>query len=331
LNLRDYLFSPKNYVPLLLLIVAFLFPLVIRSPYILHVMIMLYLTALLAEAWNIVGGYAGQMSFGHTVFFGLGAYTSTLMFMWWRTSPWFGLVAGAIIAAISCSVLIPSLRLTGPFFALVSLATGETFRYIMLNLDTITLGPRGILIPFEGPSIIILQFVSKAPYYYIVLSLLLITIFITYMIEKSKPGTYFVAIREDQDAARSLGVDLFRYKLIAITTSAFFTGLAGVFYAQYQLYIDPYHFFSMNISVEMVVTTIFGGAGTVAGPIIGAVILAPISEVLRAELGGTYVGVHLIIYSILLIVTIIFQPGGVITHVKEVYASILKVLPQKHE
>jgi len=286
------------------------FPLVFKKPFPQRMMILIFMNALLAEAWNILGGYAGQVSLGHAVFFGLGAYTSSFMLIQWGITPWLGMVVGILVAVV-VSIIIgyPCFRLGGHYFVIATIAVGEIVAIIFLNWKLMG-GAIGLFLPLQDDSLLHFQFSSKAPYYYIILAMLVVTVLIAYWIEKSKLGFYFRAIKNDPDAARSLGVELTRYKLMAMIISAALTAMAGTFYAQYVLFIDPHTVLPLMLSVQMCLIPVLGGTGTIAGPIIGSIILIPMAEYTRVQLAGKVSGLHLLIYGFLIMVIAVFQPAG---------------------
>ena len=294
----------------ILAIALLAFPLVFKKPFPQRMMILIFMNALLAEAWNILGGYAGQVSLGHAVFFGLGAYTSSFMLIQWGITPWLGMVVGILIAVV-VSIIIgyPCFRLGGHYFVIATIAVGEIVAIIFLNWKLMG-GAIGLFLPLQDDSLLHFQFSSKAPYYYIILAMLVVTVLIAYWIEKSKLGFYFRAIKNDPDAARSLGVDLTRYKLMAMIISAALTAVAGTFYAQYVLFIDPHTVLPLMLSVQMCLIPVLGGTGTIAGPIIGSIILIPMAEYTRVQLAGKVSGLHLLIYGFLIMVIAVFQPAG---------------------
>jgi len=298
---------------ILLVIILASIPSFLKDDYLLHVMIVTFLFSYLAECWNWVGGYAGQLSLGHAAFFGIGAYASTLLFLGSGLTPWIGiLIGGSLAAAFAALIGGLSLRLRGPFFVLFTIATAETLRYSFLTFREITKGAYGLLIPTLRNDPLLFKFLSKEPYYYIVFTMLLISIAVTGIIERSKIGYFLNAIREDQDAAQSIGIDVTKYKVLALMISAFFTALAGTFYAQYFSYICPDDVMTVALSIEIITIAIIGGAGTLWGPVIGGFVLVPISEYLRITLGGTFAGAHLFIYGAVIIIVIIFAPRGLL-------------------
>lgn len=281
------------------------------STTILHLMIIVFFYAYLGQAWNVVGGYAGQFSFGHAAFFGIGAYSSTLLYVNLGISPWIGMWLGGVaglIFGLFCGFLSFRYMLKGPFFALVMLAFAEMLRLIADNWDGVG-AAIGILIPPQGNSLVDFQFLSKTPYYYIMLVMMIASIAVGWLLHHSRLGYYLQAIREDEDAAEALGVNLFRYKMAAMGISAFMTALGGTFYAQYLLYIDPEITFGVSISIEILLRPIVGGAGTIFGPLLGSFILTPLSEISKMLFRG-YTGVHLVFYGLILVLVIIFLPRG---------------------
>lgn len=302
-----------NWLILILLAVFLLaFPRLFTQPFLQRTMILILLWSVLGLAWNLIGGYAGQVSLGHAIFFGLGAYTSTIMFTKWGTSPWIGMVVGAAVAAVVSAVIgWPSFRLAGHYFAIATIAAGEIFAVMFRNWSWAG-GAVGIYLPIiRGDRIVNFQFhQAKQGYYYIILAMLVVTMLITYLIERSRIGYYLKAIREDPDAARSLGIHITRYKLYAMVISAAITAMAGTFYAQFVLYISPNTVFALLLSIQMCLVAILGGTGTLAGPIIGAAILIPMAEYTRVYLAGRAGGLHLVVYGLLIMLISIYQPAG---------------------
>jgi len=285
------------------------------SPYVVHILVLVLFFAYLGTAWNILGGYAGQFSFGHAAFFGLGAYTSTLLLVRAGVSPWLGFWAGGLVAAaFGCFAGSLAFRygLRGPYFALVTLAFAEMLRLIAVNWMGIG-GPMGILIPLPpgGDSWWRLQFREKLPYYYVMLGLLAVALWLTRRLERSRLGYTLAAIRENEDAAEASGVDTRRAKLSAMALSAFLTALGGTFYAQYFSFVDPTLAFGVPVSVEILLRPIVGGPGTLAGPLLGSLVLTPLSELTRWAIRGRP-GVDLMIYGAILVLVITFLPRGLI-------------------
>lgn len=329
--MRKFLFNwpnPQIYFPFALLIFFLLLPLFLPI-YFLHIMITIFIFAFLSAAWNIVGGYAGQLSLGNAAFFGLGAYGAVLFTHYFNIPPWVGGVLIGGLAALFLSLLMGwvCFRLRGPYFAISSLAIGEVMRLLFLHQRKITFGAEGVTVPFKGDSLLYFQFSSKVPYYYIALVLLLLGIYICWKIERSRLGFYLIAINQNQDAAEAIGINSVRTKQIALSLSALLTAIGGVFYAQYIFFIDPDFVFSLGLSIEFALIAIVGGAGSVFGPIIGSFLLRPAMEITNALLGATYMGVHLIVYGGLLITVVLLKPEGLIDWLGKRYKIFLKNLP----
>ncbi|MGB9803998.1 branched-chain amino acid ABC transporter permease [Desulfofundulus sp.] len=286
----------------IVVLIAIALPLVVRAPYVQHIMIMVFIWATLGTAWNLLGGYAGQVSFGHAAFFGLGAYSAGLLIFHLKVSPWWGLVLGPIIAML-VAVPIGALcfRLRGPYFALATLALGEIFRLVFTNWVSLTNGAQGILI--------LNSFATKLPYYFIAFSIWGMSLLIVNRMVKSKLGYYFISIREDQDAAESLGIPTTRYKMFALLPSAFITGLVGAFYMNYIAFIDPHVVFSLSdISIMVILVVMMGGVATLWGPSVGATIYVVLNELFRAWLGPA----NVLAFGIIVCLVILFLPNGVI-------------------
>jgi len=304
----------------LVVIAAFLliFPALFTLPFPQHIMIMIFLYATLAQSWNIIGGYAGQISLGHAVYFGAGAYTSTLLLMKWGVSPWLGMLAGAGLAVgLSQIIGYPCFRLAGHYFAIATIAIGEITQIGMVNWKGGG-GAVGLYLPILEESFANFEFhTTKVPYYYIALGITAITFFVTYLIERSWLGFYFRAIKGDLDAARSLGINIPKYKSIALAISAFFTAVCGTFYAQYVLFIDPESVLPLMLSILICLVAILGGVATVWGPFLGALVLVPLSEFTRTYLGGGGKAIDLMIYGALIVLIARFQAEGFMGWIKK--------------
>jgi branched-chain amino acid transport system permease protein len=310
--------SRRGGVAVVVLLGALLvFPLVFTLPYPRDVMIRIFLYAMLATAWNVLAGYCGQISLGHAVFFGTGAYTSTLLVKqdWlgaWA-NPWLGMLAGALLAALLSQVIgAPVFRLRGHYFAIATIAVGEIVQTIVINWDAIG-GARGLFVPIRRPdSLVNFQFhENKHAYYYVALALLLLALGVTRWIVRSRAGYYFRAIREDQEAAAALGVPVARYKQRAMAISAALTAMGGTFYAQYVFFIDPESVLPLSLSILICLVAVLGGVGTLWGPLVGAAILVPLGEITRVQLGGTGKALDLVIYGLLIMIVSVIQPGGI--------------------
>jgi branched-chain amino acid transport system permease protein len=280
-------------------------------PYFLEILISVMLFGYLGAAWNILGGYAGQFSFGHAAFFGIGAYTSTLLFLRLGLTPWLGmLVGGALAAAFGLAAGYLSFRygLRGPYFALVTLAFAEMLRVVAVNTKAVG-SSLGLVIPSREAAPWHFMFGGKLSYYYVILAMALAALWVTWRIERSKLGYALQAIRENEEAAEAAGVDALGMKLRAMAISSFMTALGGTFYAQYFAYIDPAITFGPSVSIQGLLQAIVGGAGTVLGPVLGAFVLTPVSELARALLRGR-AGVDVMLYGAILILVISFLPHG---------------------
>ena len=275
--------------------------------------ILVLMIAQAGVAWNILGGYAGQVSLGHAAFYGIGAYTSTKLLLLFGLSPWLGMLAGGLLAALfALAIGWPCFRLKGHYFAMATIAIAEILQIVVTNWDWLG-GAVGLSLPLAEAGWWGFVFnKSKVPYYYIVLALLVTTMGVSWLIERSYLGYYFRAIKDEPDAARSVGVDLQRYKLIAIAASSFLTALGGTFYAQKELFIDTGSTMATSLSIKIALVAILGGVGTLSGPVIGALILTAIEETTRAMFGGTGRGTDLIIYALLIIGIAVFYPSGVV-------------------
>jgi branched-chain amino acid transport system permease protein len=287
----------------------------------LSVLVFVFFYAYLGQAWNILSGYAGQLSAGHAAFVGIGAYTTAMLAMHAGISPWLGMLAGGALAALSGAVvgfLGFRFGLRGFYFVLLTVAFAEVCRIVALNTDAVG-GAVGLYIPFSGDPWQ-LQFRDNRGYYYVALGLMLAATGIAALVERSRLGAYLVAIREDEDAAEALGVDALRCKLAAIVISAFLTGLGGAFYASYLFSLQPNAVFGIPLSVDIMLRPVVGGAGTLLGPILGSFILTPLAELARAYFARSgLVGVHLVAYGVLLIAVVLFLPRGA-------YPSLARVL-----
>ncbi|MBW1995731.1 MAG: branched-chain amino acid ABC transporter permease [Deltaproteobacteria bacterium] len=293
--------------------------------YFIHLVTTVLLFGYLGVAWNILGGYAGQFSFGHAAFFGVGAFTSTLFQIHMGVNPWAGMFLAGI-AGLLLGMFIGFLTfrygLRGPYFALAMLALAEMLRVLAVEWMTLKY-PLGIILPLKGDSFWDFQFRSKVPYYYIILCMAILVLYLSRIIEDKRIGLYFKAIRENENAAETLGVNTFKYKMVAMAISSFLTAMGGTFYAQYYLTIDEEAAFGVAVSIEILLGPIIGGAGTVFGPILGATILECLSEGSR-NLLGAYSGVHLMLYGAILITVIIFLPKGILGGLQTVLAIFKK-------
>ena len=308
-------------------VIALALPLAVRSATYLHILVLLYLYAYLTTSWNLVGGFAGVLPLGHAAFVGIGAYTSTVLSLQYGISPWLGMVIGGILAAIVGVIIgLPTFKMRGAYFALATIAFAEGIRVIVENIDNlgpITLnGPRGLQIPPLKTGLLNFMFATKEPYYYIILFMLAGVLLLTYVISRSKLGHYLMAGGEEPEAAMALGVNVARAKLIAMAISSFLTAFAGTFWAQFTLYIHPKSVMSLDISFEIAFIALIGGRGSIAGPVLGALLLRPVSDFSRIYFGAKLPGLHLIIFGVVLILVMLYQPRGLQEPLTRVYRSI---------
>jgi branched-chain amino acid transport system permease protein len=293
--------------------VAVLLPLVATGPSAQNTAILMLMTAQLGVAWNLLGGYAGQVSLGHAAFFGCGAYVSTFLLLRFGLSPWLGMLCGAVAAAgLSMVIGWPCFRLRGHYFAMATIAVGEIVQGVVTNWDALG-GAVGLYLPVaEAGWRGLVWNTSKVPYYYVALGLLALTLLVSAAVVRSHVGYYLRAIKDEPDAARSVGISLSRYKLVAIALSSALTAAGGTLYAQKELYIDPGSVLTTSLSIKVALVAILGGVSTLSGPVVGAVILTAIEEGSRRVFGGTGRGTDLVIYGLLIVGVAVFRPAGIL-------------------
>jgi branched-chain amino acid transport system permease protein len=304
------------FISVVLGIVLLAFPLMVRDIYVMQIMTTIFFYAFLGSAWNIVGGYAGALSLGHSMYVGIGAYASAILFLQFGVTPWIGMFVGGFVAMLFGLIIgVPSLRLRGPYFALGSIAFAAILQLWFLDTDTF-LGleiraARGIMLPVLGNAPFKFQFIEKWPYYYIILGFTCVIVLLVYLMHRSKLGFYLAAIRSNPLAAEAIGINVARMKMIAFAASAFFSAIGGAFYAQWILFFNPERLFGADLSFELVFIGIVGGRASVLGPVLGALVLVPLGEFTRSYLaGGKLVGIHLVLYGLALMLAIVFIPQG---------------------
>jgi branched-chain amino acid transport system permease protein len=310
----------KKYLPLLILIALCFVPLLNLSTYVMHILILVLMWSVIGMAWNILGGYTGQVSFGHAAFFGFGAYVAGILYFHLGISAWWGIPACVVILTILSLIIgYICLRLRGAYFALATLALGEICRVTAENLTNFTQGNMGIMIRER-------TWVDKTGYFYIILLIAAVTYLLIKVVIESKWGYYFVAIREDQDAAESMGIDTTFYKTISLCLSGVLTGIAGAFFMNYMGYIDPSVVFPLyDLSITTVMVVMVGGAATYWGPIVGAVIMVFLAEEIRSL---PYIGAaHQTIFGVILILIILFLPNGIVGD----FRKLMKPFQRKKE
>ncbi|HSM89426.1 MAG TPA: branched-chain amino acid ABC transporter permease [Desulfobacterales bacterium] len=329
--------SMYRKMPLVLAgVVAFGLPLVLRSPTYLHILILLYLYAYLTTSWNLVGGFAGVLPLGHAAFVGIGAYTSTVLSLQYGISPWLGMLVGALLSAVVGVIIgLPTFKMRGAYFALATIAFAEGIRVMVENIDYLgplqLNGPRGLQIPPLKLGFWSFMFADKEPYYYIILVMLTGVIALTWFVSRSKLGYYLVAGGEEPEAAQALGVNVARAKLIAMAMSSFLTAFAGTFWAQFTLYSHPKSVMSLDISFEIAFIALIGGRGSIAGPLLGALLLRPVGDFSRIYFGSTLPGLHLIIFGVVLILVMLYQPRGLQEPLTRLYNGAIARLAGKKE
>ena len=302
------------------IVVMLVLPLIVTGSFATDILIRILLFSFIGSAWNLMGGYAKQLSLGHAAFFGLGAYTSTLMQINYGISPWIGMIAGGVVAMLaSLPIGWLCFRLRGPYFTIATISTAQVLMLVFLKFRDFAWGAEGTTIPNLGHAPLMMQFETKRPYYYIALGMLAVALLITAWVERSRIGYYCVAIGEDEDAAEAIGVNAAAIKRQIYMISAFLTAMAGTFYTQYIYFIDPQTAFNFNNSIEAALVSIVGGIGTLWGPVIGTVLLETTSALLQSWLGNSIGGVQLTVYALILMAVILWRPTGIMGFLTERY------------
>ena len=284
-------------------LIALALPIFLQSDYLLQVLFRVFLFAALGLAWNLVGGYAGQLSLGHAAYFGVGAYGLALLGTKAHLNPWLALACGVLLAMI-CALVIGSVsfRLRGPYFCLATIAFTEVLRLIAKNLPDVTGGDVGTAVPLLFGSH------NVRSYYFASVVLTMAAFALTWYVERSRFGYYLMAIREDEDTALSVGVNTAVTKLWALLLSAAITAVAGALYASLFLYIVPDQMFGVELSVEIAILPMLGGAGTLLGPVVGSIVLESASEIFK----NIFKEAHLLIYGVLVVLVVVFLPEGIV-------------------
>src|SRR6516162_5478971 len=317
--------------PLLLLALVIVYPLVLSTPFEQRLGALVLLYAIAASSWNIVGGYAGQVSVGHVVFFGCGAYAAMGAYAHFGLSPLVGLPAGIVLAVTIAAVIgVPTLRLSGHYFSMATIAVAELIRLVVTNTNYL-----GAAVGLSGPpvprNVFDVSFISALPYYYLFLVILAITLLITWWMANSRMGFYLRAIKDSERAARSLGVPASRAKLHAYMLSAGLTSVAGALYAMMFGFVDPESGLGILISVKMLIMAALGGAGMLFGPLVGAAILVPLEEISNSLLGSSGAGLTFVIYGAIIMVIARFQPGGILTLINRQAERRVRPLAKKEQ
>ena len=298
--------------PSVVLALVIAYPLLFSSPFQQRLGALVLLYAIAASAWNIIGGYAGQVSVGHVVFFGCGAYASMAAYTHFALPPLVGIPVGIIVAVTIAAIIGgPTLRLSGHYFSMATIAIAELARLIVTNTEWLGASP-GLSGPAVPRNVFDLSFVSSLPYYYLFLAVLAITLLITWWMTNSRMGFYLRAIKDSERAARSLGAPAARTKLYAYMLSAGLTSVAGALYAMMFGFVDPESGLGILISVKMLIMAALGGAGLLFGPLVGAAILVPRDELSNSWLGGQGAGLTFVVYGAIIVLISRFQPGGLL-------------------
>ncbi|WP_230532382.1 branched-chain amino acid ABC transporter ATP-binding protein/permease [Microvirga roseola] len=304
--------DPRVYCSLAALSLILIVPRIIDSPFVMHVFVTICVFGALSTAWNIVGGYAGQLSLGHTVFYGIGGYTTALLIQHFGLSPWIGMWAGAALSVlVGIGIGYPCFRLRGPFFSLATIAFLEVVRLLAIHFHGLTGGAAGLIVPLNlGWEWMIFR--EKFNYLYIAFGLLLLTLLVSWAIRNSRLGFYLTAVREREDAALAAGVNNTGVKLRAVIVSAALTSLVGSFHAMYMTFLEPATMFSLATAIEIAMFSLIGGLGTVVGPLLGTVLVVPIAELARGWLGASANGLHGFVYGTVLVIITLTLPAGLV-------------------
>jgi branched-chain amino acid transport system permease protein len=292
-------------------------PALVGNSYLQNVLILTLMYAALSQSWNILGGYCGQVSLGHALYFGVGAYVTSVLYVDYGVLPWGGMLAGGVLAALLAMMLgWMCFGLKGHYFSIATLVIAEIALLLVHNWEFVG-GAMGIQWPIGPDSLATLQFArNKLPYFYCVLGLFALTWVITFVVEGSKWGYWWRAVKDNTLAAESLGVTVFRSKMAAAALSAFLTAVGGSFYAAFVAYIDPDSVMHFRFSLLIVLPTVLGGIGTLWGPLVGAAILIPLTELTRSYMGGSGSGLDLIIYGALVMAMAIWRSDGIVGYVQ---------------
>lgn len=319
--------NPRGYVSLLALLLLLAFPLAVQSPFVYHLAIQVCVFAGLAAAWNIVGGFAGQLSLGHAVFYGIGSYTAGLLVAKFGISPWIGMFVGAALSMVAATIIAyPTLRLRGPFFSLATIAFLEVARLLVIYMENWTGGSAGLNVPLQiGLPWMIFR--EKWAYLLVAFGFLVVTLWVSWLVRHSRFGFYLIAVREREDAARAVGVNAVRVKIAAAVISAALTSFIGSFHAMYLTFVEPSAAFSLEMSIQIAMFALIGGLGTVAGPVVGTVMVLPVAELARGWLSAFGNGTHGFVYGVLLVVVVLFIPRGLVGHLGESVLRLIDRLP----
>lgn len=303
---------PRVYVGLMCLALLVIIPVLSNSPFVYHLFVLICVYGALATAWNIVGGFAGQLSLGHAVFYGIGSYAATLLLINFGLTPWLGMLVGALISAlVAVLIAYPTFRLRGPFFALATIAVLEVVKLLTVHQSDWTGGAAGLSVPLNiGFKWLIFR--QKWAYLLVAFGMLLLALWVTWKIRHSRLGFYLVAVREQEFAAPAVGINTVNAKLSAAIISAMLTSIVGSFHAMYLTFIEPSAAFSLELSIQIAMFALIGGLGSVAGPLAGTILVLPIAELARGWLGSFGNGMHGFIYGVILVLVVLTMPQGLV-------------------
>jgi len=313
----------QNFVLWIIAVGSVFVPFFLPNRYFQDIAVMTFLWAGLAASWNLYSGYCKRLSIGHASFLGIGAYTSTLLYLNFGISPWIGMLAGGALSAVAALIIGgTTLRLKGTFFVLSTIAFAEILKVMTITSKEITAGALGLMIPFQ-PGFGNMIWHGKIPYAILTWAYMLIVLFISVKLEKSKLGYSLIALGENQQAAENLGVNSTKTMLIAFVMSAVLTSFGGTLFAQYVMFIEPTSVMGLTNSINFILLAIAGGLGTAFGPMIGSFILTPVSNLLRGYLAGIS-GLHGFILGMVLIVILLFRPDGILPQLRLMFRYFFK-------
>ena len=302
----------RHWGALVLFGLTALTPLVVKDAFFLDSLVLILIWGALSAAWNLAGGYAGQVSLGHSAFFGIGAYSAALLATRWQQSPWLGMLLGVLVSVAAGAVIgYLSNRLRGPYFALSTIAFSQVLLIVASRWRGFTQGSEGIPVPFR-PGFWTLG-LGHVAWVYVALGLALVHYGVQVYFERSRVGYQLAGVREDEDAAEALGIASRKLRVFAVTLSAALTSVCGAFWAQYVGFVDPFYVFSVDLSIRFALNTIIGGVGTALGPFLGSILITSLETYLRATFAGVktgFTGIYLIIYGCVLILVVRFVPQG---------------------
>lgn len=319
--------EPRVYCALAALSLLLAIPAVSGSTFVVHVFVTICVFGALSTAWNILGGYAGQLSLGHTAYYGIGGYTAALLLQHFSLSPWLGMPVGAVLAAaVSLGIGYLCFRLKGPFFSLATIAFLEVIRLLAIHFNGLTGGSAGLVVPLNLGWVWMI-FREKFNYLYIAFGLLVLCLALSWAIRNSRLGYYLTAVRERDNAAQAAGVNITSVKLAAMSISAALTAFVGAFHAMYMTFLEPETLFSLSTSIEVAMFALIGGLGTVAGPLLGTVLVMPLAELARGWLGASANGLHGFVYGTVLVLITLTVPGGLVGTFGLRFAALIDRLP----